>query len=340
MIERMKIQERNRNMVHGGDIYRNCISLDYSVNINPLGIPASVEAALREAVSLCSRYPDIRQEKLKAAIAGMDKVSADEILCGNGASELFPAILHALKPKKILIPVPSFYGYEWAAGTEACEVSYFPLREQDNFVLGEDFIEALDKETELIYLANPNNPTGQLIPPEILKGILKRCQELDIIVVVEAGMKCGNLIQVRAFTKTFAIPGVRLGYLICRNREVCQKIARQLPEWNLSVFAQMAGCAAAKETEFIGESRKLIKEQRSILTKELTSLGFRVYPSRADYILFYTELPLYELLLKKQILIRNCENYRGLSKGYYRIAVRGQAENERLISALREVMGK
>ena len=339
MIERMKIQERNRNMVHGGDIYRNCISLDYSVNINPLGIPASVEAALREAVSLCSRYPDIRQEKLKAAIAGMDKVSADEILCGNGASELFPAILHALKPKKILIPVPSFYGYEWAAGTEACEVSYFPLREQDNFVLGEDFIEALDKETELIYLANPNNPTGQLIPPEILKGILKRCQELDII-VVEAGMKCGNLIQVRAFTKTFAIPGVRLGYLICRNREVCQKIARQLPEWNLSVFAQMAGCAAAKETEFIGESRKLIKEQRSILTKELTSLGFRVYPSRADYILFYTELPLYELLLKKQILIRNCENYRGLSKGYYRIAVRGQAENERLISALREVMGK
>ena len=226
-------------MVHGGDIYRNCISLDYSVNINPLGIPASVETALREAVSLCSRYPDIRQEKLKAAIAEMDKVSADEILCGNGASELFPAILHALKPKKILIPVPSFYGYEWAAGTEACEVSYFPVREQDNFVLGEDFIEALDKETELIYLANPNNPTGQLIPPEILKGILKRCQELDIIVVVdecflpfceeasiyeemEAGMKCGNLIQVRAFTKTFAIPGVRLGYLICRNREVCQ----------------------------------------------------------------------------------------------------------------------
>ena len=357
MIERMKIQERNRNMVHGGDIYRNCISLDYSVNINPLGIPASVEAALREAVTLCSRYPDIRQEKLKAAIAGMDKVSADEILCGNGASELFPAILHALKPKKILIPVPSFYGYEWAAGVEDCEVSYFPLREQDNFVLGEDFIEAFDKETELIYLANPNNPTGQLIPPEILKGILKRCQELDIIVVVdecflpfceeagfyeemEAGMKCGNLIQVRAFTKTFAIPGVRLGYLICRNREVCQKIARQLPEWNLSVFAQMAGCAAAKETEFIGESRKLIKEQRSILIKELASIGFRVYPSRADYILFYTELPLYELLLKKQILIRNCENYRGLSKGYYRIAVRGQTENERLISALREVMGK
>ena len=104
-------------------------------------------------------------------------------------------------------------------------------------MLGEDFIEALDKETELIYLASPNNPTGQLIPPEILKGILKRCQELDIIVVVdecflpfceeaelyeemEACMKCGNLIQVRAFTKTFAIPGVRLGYLICRNREV------------------------------------------------------------------------------------------------------------------------
>ena len=85
---------------------------------------------------------------------------------------------------------------------------------------------------------------------------------------------------------------------------------------------------------------KLIKEQRSILTKELASLGFRVYPSRADYILFYTELPLYELLLKKQILIRNCENYRGLSKGYYRIAVRGQAENERLISALREVTEK
>ena len=195
-------------------------------------------------------------------------------------------------------------------------------------MLGEDFIEALDKETELIYLASPNNPTGQLIPPEILKGILKRCQELDIIVVVdeiaclpfceeaelyeemEAGMKCGNLIEVEAHYQDFCHTGSPAGLsYLPEQGSLSEDCKASFRNGTYRYLLRWQDALPAKETEFIGESRKLIKEQRSILTKELISLGFRVYPSQADYILFYTELPLYELLLKKQILIRNCENY-------------------------------
>ena len=341
-------------MVHGGDIYRNCISLDYSVNINPLGIPASVEAALREAVSLCSRYPDIRQEKLKAAIAEMDKVSADEILCGNGASELFPAILHALKPKKILIPVPSFYGYEWAAGTEACEVSYFPLREQDNFVLGEDFIEALDKETELIYLANPNNPTGILVEQELLLRILERAESRSILLVLDecfldfTGQEERSLIQktteykhlfiLKSFTKMYAMPGIRLGYGVCGEGALLRKMEAAGQCWGVSVLASEAGIAALGEGEYKEKAITLVREERAYLKKEMEILGMTVWDGQADYLFFRTDgiRDLYDRLLPEGIMIRRCSNYRGLDETCYRVAVKDHEANGRLIEALKK----
>ena len=138
----------------------------------------------------------------------------------------------------------------------------------------------------------------------------------------------------RAFTKIFSMPGVRLGYLVCKNKAVHTKIAGQLPEWNLSCFAQEAGCICAKQTEFIMETNKYIEKERQFMAKRLTQLGIRIFPSVSNFITIFSDKPLYDELLKKGILIRDCSNFRGLGKGFFRIAVKSREENEILLMAL------
>ena len=232
--------------IHGGDIYRNQVEIDFSVNINPLGMPEGVETALHEAVGRCYKYPDISSEKLKKAVSSAMAVKEAYILFGNGASEIFMGILHAVKPEKVLIPVPSFYGYEHAAEAVESEIIYFPLKEEKEFSPEEDLLEVLTEDIDLLFLANPNNPTGKLMSREYLKRLLTICREKKILVVLDECFieYCGskysmlaeleeydNLMLVRAFTKIYAIPGVRLGYLLCSNTALLEGIRRQLPEW-------------------------------------------------------------------------------------------------------------
>ena len=149
-----------------------------------------------------------------------------------------------------------------------------------------------------------------------------------------------NLIVVRAFTKLFAIPGVRLGYMLSKNDTIRQKVQRNLPEWNVSVLAQMAGEACIRESEYIKETASYVSRQRRLLSDGLKKLGFKVYKSDADFILFYSKLPLYDILLNKGILIRDCSNYVGLSEGYFRVAVKTFDENVRLLKVIGECIEK
>ncbi len=344
-----------KKSMHGGDIYRNKVKMDFSVNINPLGMPESVKAALMEAVADCSCYPDIRQEELKQAIHVMSGADKNNILCGNGASELFMAIVHGLKPKKIVIPVPSFFGYEKAAKASGAEVLYYEMKLEENFCLTDSVTDFLSEDTDILFLANPNNPVGNRLSTELLEKILRHCMAKNIVVVLDECFieftegweqysflrrvgEFPNLIVVRGFTKIFAIPGVRLGYLVCDNLELIKKIEEQLPEWNLSVFAQKAGIAAAKETAYRMKSAEAVKTEREYLTGELQKLGVLVYPSEANYLMVYTEYPLAEELLKRGILIRDCSNYRGLTEGYYRIAIKQREENEKLLAEIGELI--
>lgn len=340
--------------VHGGDIYRNKVALDFSVNINPLDIPESVRRALTDAVESCRCYPDIHSEGLRHAISGMTGAKEEEILCGNGASELFPAIVRGIMPKKTLLPVPSFYGYERAAASQQGKIVYYEMEERNGFCVTKDMIGCLTEDTDLLFLTNPNNPVGNLIEPELLELMLHHCREKKITVVLDECFmeftesretasflqrteEFPNLIVVRAFTKIFAMPGVRLGYLVCGDAGLRFRIAEQLPEWNLSVFAQAAGEAAAGERQYVQETVEAVKRERDYLEKELQKTGIRVYPGSANYLLIFTRIPLGEELLKQGILIRDCSNFRGLSKGYYRIAVKQRADNIRLLTEIRRV---
>lgn len=146
--------------IHGGDIYRNQVKLDFSVNINPLGMPKEVEKALIQSVGECTRYPDIHAQKLRAGLAQLLKAEPWQVVLGNGASELFMALIHVLRPKKVLLPIPSFYGYEYVAKAAGSEIMYYPLREEESFVLDEKLCGMFSEDMDLLFLANPNNPTG------------------------------------------------------------------------------------------------------------------------------------------------------------------------------------
>lgn len=340
---------------HGGDIYRNQIRLDFSVNTNPLGMPDSVREALHQAVEEAEHYPDIHAKELTKAVAERLRISEKRLVFGNGASELFHAVLHAVKPSKILIPVPSFLGYEEAAKAMDCEVIFYEMKKEEKFSLTERILDTLDESISLVFLANPNNPVGNLVEPELIFKIAEKCRQCDITLVLDECFmeltgkemthsffnqldEFQNVVVVRAFTKLYAIPGVRLGYLICE-QTLAEKIRLQLPEWNLSVFAQRAGVAAIKEQEYVARAVVCIQTQRLFLREELKAAGCNVFDSDADYLLFYSEKKLYELFLQRGILIRDCSNFRGLQRGYYRIAVKSEEQNRIFADVLREIHG-
>ena len=340
---------------HGGDIYRNQIRLDFSVNTNPLGMPDSVREALHQAVEEAEHYPDIHAQELTKAVAERLRISEKRLVFGNGASELFHAVLHAVKPSKILIPVPSFLGYEEAAKAMDCEVIFYEMKKEEKFSLTERILDALDESISLVFLANPNNPVGNLVEPELIFKIAEKCRQCDITLVLDECFmeltgkemthsflnqldEFPNVVVVRAFTKLYAIPGVRLGYLICE-QTLAEKIRLQLPEWNLSVFAQRAGVAAIKEQEYVARAVVCIQTQRLFLREELKAAGCNVFDSDADYLLFYSEKKLYELFLQRGILIRDCSNFRGLRRGYYRMAVKSEEQNRIFADVLREIHG-
>lgn len=337
--------------MHGGDIYRNQVELDFSVNMNPLGIPEGVCQAMKEAVGLCDCYPDIRHEELTQAICRMTGAEASDILCGNGASELFLAVIHGVRPKQVVIPVPSFFGYEHAAVAGGGRIFYYEMKKEDGFCLSEDILGFLGEETDLLFLANPNNPVGNCISMSLLEQVVSHCERHGIVVLLdecfieftenwrqaaflEKTRQYKNLIVVRAFTKIFSIPGVRLGYLVCGNESLREAVKKQLPEWNLSIFAQKAGVAAAKEEGYLEKTAAEVKKEREFLEQGLKELGFTVFPASANYLMVFTEYPLAYRLLKEKILIRDCSDYRGLVSGYYRIAVKNRKDNETLLQKI------
>ena len=347
--------------LHGGDIYNQSIQYDFSVNINPLGMEFSLRQAMEKAVQHCNTYPQYGNIRLREAIGESVGLMGEKVLCGNGASELLAAIVHALRPAKVVIPQPAFSGYAWAAQMVDAQIRNYMLQEETNFAITEEILEVLSEDVDLLFLASPSNPVGSMIAQKLLRKILVKCKVLGIVVVLDECFieftgkesvcklvnQFDNLIVIRAFTKIYAIPGVRLGYLLA-SHPLCDQISRQLPEWNLSVIAQQAGCfvlaPSSKQWDrehYLEHTIEIIKEERQFLTEELIKDSggkIRVYPSESNFLLLKTELPLYEELLKMGILVRDCSNYEGLDRGYYRIAVREHTANQMLLHAIGSIV--
>lgn len=343
-----------KQYIHGGDIYRHPHVLDFSANINPLGTPEAVIRAAQESMTRAAHYPDAHQEKLKRALSEYEKVPEEWLICGNGAAELIFVLVQAVRPKKALIPAPTFAEYEQALRGVDCEVSYELLKEETGFRLGEEILNRLTEDLDIIFLCNPNNPTGLLTDEGLLEKIADVCEQRDILLVIDEcfldfvegqerltlkrKLKDGRkLFILKAFTKRYAMAGLRLGYGISADAELLDAMAQRLQPWNVSIPAQEAGVAALGENAYVEKAKKIVKQEKGYLIRELRKLGYQVYDSCANYIFFKGESDLHKKLLQEQVMIRDCSNYPGLTGGYYRIAVRLHQENERLLEAIRKV---
>jgi len=332
---------------HGGDIYTNKNVIDFSANLNPLGMPSFVAEAAKKAVDFSDVYPDVFQRELVEEIAKRENVNKESIICTNGAAELIFGICFALRPQKAVLVCPSFEEYRQgleASGVEQIQ-NYF-LKEEKGFALEADFLDELKYDMDIVFLCNPNNPTGRLIDELLLNKIIEKCNENGILLVVDECFldfleedlsKKHKVFVIKAFTKMYAMAGIRLGYGIYRDEKFLNKIRKVIQPWNVSVIAQKSGIEAAKDTKFLEETRKFVKKEKEFLLKEIAPYVEKIYGHEANYIFFKSEENLGCKLLNKGIMIRDCSNFKGLEKGYFRIAVKERADNLSLIKALQEV---
>lgn len=336
---------------HGGNIYRYNGVLDFSANINPSGMPDEILKAVISSAENWKNYPDPECSHLREILSYKLNIPAENIVCGNGADDLIFRLVHCMHPRRAAVCVPSFSEYIKALEEAGCEIREFCLKEENDFRLTDDFISLLNDDTDIAVLCTPNNPTGQLISPELLretamhceaKGITLLCDEsfMEFTGAPETYSLLGSLntccVVLSSLTKIYAIPGLRLGYAVCGSRDTAMRLFNSGQYWSVSVPAQAAGCAALECDGFVSESRDLIRREREYLTEVIGRFCEKVYPSAANYLLFKAAPGLDRRLLEKGILIRSCENYKGLGKHFFRTAVRTHSENMRLAQALAE----
>lgn len=339
---------------HGGDIYGGGVTLDFSANTNPFGTPEGVIQAVREALPEMHRYPDPYCRSLVDAIADFEGVDKNCILCGSGAAELIYAYCSAVHPKTALELAPTFSEYSLGLSRVGCTVKQYYLSPDNDFALDGHFLDYMEETApEAVFLCNPNNPTGALIERSLLKKILVFCKEAHIKLFIDecfldlsddgVSMKAclrdnPNLFLLKAFTKSYGMAGIRLGYCLCADGSLLKAMAQEVQPWNVSSLAQAAGIAALKESGFLQKTKDLIGVERPWLQRKLKGFGFRVCPSSVNYLLFQGPTDLHQRLKEKGIAIRNCDNYPGLTAGWYRVAVRRHEENEMLIAAIDKIL--
>ena len=335
------------NYTHGGDIYRNPIEYDFSVNVNPLGMPlASIQAA-HEGIVLTGRYPDYKAEQLCNAIAKAKQVPVERIIPGNGAAELLYALGQTIHGKALTI-APTFTGYAEAVAAGGGEMCYAGNEQE--------LLAKLDDSIRLVFLCNPNNPTGTLFMREQILRVLAKAEAMQAYVCVdecflpfleeEASYSMlpylaehPRLLVLRAFTKIYCMAGLRLGYLACGDAELQSRIRAKLQPWNTSIPAQMAGIAALSDTEYLAKTRENLQAERAYLVPRLRELVAEVYDGYGNFLLFRDEPDLKERMLDVGVLIRVCDDFEGLDDTYFRIGIRSHSENQEFIRRLARVKG-
>lgn len=343
-------------LTHGGDIYSyqethgGALPLDLSANINPFGISAGLREAMRAAIDACEHYPDPLCRALRRAIARREAVDPAHLYCGAGAADVLFRFAAAVRPRSALLTAPTFSEYEGSLA--GCALRFHALRREEGFAVTARILAEITREVEAVYLCNPNNPTGRTVDMPLLREIAEACHAQGIWLVVDECFldftqdgeartlkallkRQPKLVLLRAFTKMYAIPGVRLGYCMTANDTLLDALYRVGQPWNVSVIAQACGVAACAEDGLARETARETARERVFLQQALRTRGFEVFDSEANFLLFHTEeAALGARLAREGVLIRDCANYRGLFEGDYRVAVRRREDSVRFLRAL------
>lgn len=345
---------------HGGDIYTEGLLkgkelIDYSSNINLLGVPNSFYEGIKDAIGLINHYPDIQYRATKEAIINYHKVSIDNdnIILGNGAAEVLDLAISTLR--SICIIAPSFSEYDISAKKYGLKIRYSYLNNDMTYNY-KDILGKL-KVCDGIIIANPNNPNGNNIDKEKFKDILNYCEDNDKRIIIDeafiefSGDKvksfinevCNykSLIIIRAITKYFALPGIRLGWAISSDKKILSELRdKQLP-WNINTFAALSLKYLLEDKDYIEKSFKVNETEKEFLINGLREIGLfsKVFESNGNFLLCklenVTDEEMFEFALNKGILIRKCGNYRGLDNSFIRLAVKSRENNIILLEMLR-----
>ncbi|HIU02066.1 MAG TPA: aminotransferase class I/II-fold pyridoxal phosphate-dependent enzyme [Candidatus Onthocola gallistercoris] len=351
-------------MEHGGDILGAShlsgiapdMLLDFSVNVTPLGIPEKIKTAMYESLGQAGLYPDLSKRRLNQAIGRKHHIPESWVCCGNGASDLIFRLVFALKPKKALILAPTFVEYASALCCVTGDIERYRVDHKD-FMVREDILDRITERTDLVILCNPNNPTGQLIPRDLMIKIAGKCALTHTLLLIdecflefaENGKDYSmekflpaypGMVILKSFTKMFGIAGLRLGYMLCSDSDLCRMADRFGCDWNVNCVAEAAGLAALECDDYVEKVVACVSKERAFLITSLESLGISVVHGKANYLLFRVpgEERLYEKLLAKGIMIRTCSNYDNLGRDYYRIGIRTPEDDRYLVRSLDEIL--
>ena len=352
--------------VHGGNIYDAGPPkdgwLDFSANINPLGLSAKVQAVLQQQLGEVVHYPDPQGRRLKRSLSDAYHVPADHLVLGNGAAELFYVFFHTFRPSRVLIPVPSFSEYERAALAAGLQVDYFPLQPQCDFILDLPRLLAKLPQTDCVILGNPNNPTGNLLPRGVIEAIAAEAARHEVWVLIDESFidfrqdaelytaydlleKYERICFFHSLTKFYAIPGLRLGFGILRPQQAALLDLHKDP-WNVNLLAQLAGIAAVQDNVYQQKTYQLLARETAFLFQGLMRFsGIRIFPSTVNFILMdfadrgLSAENIAAKMKEKGILIRDCSNYPGLGNTFVRIAIRSREENEKILQAFAAILG-
>lgn len=364
------MKQDNLEVIHGGDVerlYREygfspADVLDYSSNTNPLPLPEGIQKYIKDHLDLLTRYPDREYYRLRSALSQYTGYAEEWIMAGNGATELIYLAARALSPQKVLIPAPSFADFARAFAIQAGKVDYFPLEERKGFKLDvPGFIGAMSKGYEAVVLCNPNNPTGCLLSKKELLEIVSQAARQQITVILDETFiefvedpaefsmlselgKYRNLLILRAFTKFFGVPGLRLGYCLA-SPVLLQKLRVFQEPWTVNTLASYLGPWFLEQKEFIEKTREWIKAERPFFLDSLREIPqIHVYEGHANFVLCRLKTKGWNVKgLQKAfegigIMIRDASSFPYLNEKYFRLAIKDRPGNLRVVKELEELL--
>lgn len=331
----------------------------FSANVNPLGISPLLRETLSSHIDAICSYPDREYLSLRRCIADYVHTDYENIIMGNGSTELISLLIQIEHPKKALIIGPTYSEYEReiALGGGAC--LYYPLKEEQDFALdAECFTSQLNESIDLLVICNPNNPTSGAITRKTMRSILDVCKQNDIFVMVDETYVefadnyeeitsvpltafYNNIVILRGTSKFFAAPGLRLGYAVTGNRDFIKSINTRKNPWTINSLAVIAGEIMFRDTEYIQKTRKLISEERARIYKIFSEDSrFKPYPPSGNFMLVrlladaLTSDELFDRAIREKMMIRDCSTFPFLDNKYIRFCFMSREMNDRLVSCL------
>ncbi|MCT4686495.1 pyridoxal phosphate-dependent aminotransferase [Vallitalea sp.] len=336
--------------------------INYSGNVNPLGVSKNLLELLSKNVNVIGMYPDRVYTRLRKQLAKYIGVNYENIIVGNGSTELISIFINIIKPTKALIVGPTYSEYEREISIGGGHSDYYALEEELNFKINiKDLLSKITDDIKLLVICNPNNPTSTSIYSKDIKCILEYCHKKNIYVMIDetyieftkevdkitsVGLtkSYDNLFITRGVSKFYASPGLRLGYGICGNKTIMEKINNLKNPWTINSLASFAGEVMFEDEEYIKMTKDFIEQERNRIYKELNSWkDIKVFPPTANFILIkilrddIDSHELFEKLIKKKIMIRDASTFPFLNSQFFRFCFMNKAQNDFILDELSKI---